>query len=229
MKKMMCVLLAAMLLLGASALAQEGTKITVQGSGVVSAVPDMVSVTVNASVMGATMYDAQVQVSTIVESATKMLLELGLQEADIVTTNYGYNPQYHYEGDTRLLVGYQASHTMEITCRDIGMLDSVIGAVTDSGMTDIYNISYDVADRSALYRQAVELAVASAAEKAQAMAQASGMTLGALESLTENQSYDARYAMTAVSMNKDTAGFEAGIRAGGVSVSASVTAVYGAQ
>ena len=228
MKKVIYMLLSAMLLMGVCAAAQGEATITVQGSGSVTAVPDIVTITVNASVMGATMYDAQVQVSTIVESATTMLLELGLQEADIVTTNYGYNPQYRYEEDARLLVGYQASHTMEITCRDIGLLDSVIGAVTDSGMTDIYNISYDVADRSALYRQAVELAVASAAEKAHVMAAAGGLTLGALESLTENQSYDARYAVTAMAA-KDAAGINTGIRAGGVSVSASVTAVYRMQ
>ena len=46
-----------------------------------------------------------------------------------------------------------------------------------------------------------------------------------LKSLTENQSYDARYALKATG-NMDEAALSTGIRASGVTVTASVTAVY---
>lgn len=229
MKKMICILMAMLLLTGACALAQDGARITVQGSGSVSAVPDMVSVTVNASVTAGTILDAQTKVSAIVEKATTMLLELGVREEDLVTSDYSYNPQYSYESDIRRLIGYQASHTLEITCRDVEMLDSVIGVVTDCGMTNIYSVTYDVADRSGLYMQALELAIRSAQNKAEAMAAASGKTISGLESLNENQSYDARYAVMSTAAKDEAAGINTGIRAGGVSVSASVTAVYQAQ
>jgi len=229
MKKMICVLIAALMLTGACALAQDGSRITVQGSGSVSAAPDMVSVTVNASVTAGTMLDAQTKVSAIAQKATTMLLELGVREEDLVTTDYGYNPQYSYESDVRRLIGYQASHTLTITCRDVEMLDSVIGVVTDCGMTNIYSVTYDVADRSGLYMQALELAIRSAENKAEAMATASGMTISGLESLSENQSYDARYAIMSTAAKDEASGISTGIRAGGVSVSASVTAVYCAQ
>lgn len=231
MKKMICILLAAMLLtMTAGALAQESgmTKITVQGSGVVHAVPDMVTVTVNASMMAGTMLDAQTKVSAIVESATTKLTELGVKGSDIVTTNYGYNPQYSYETDVRRLIGYQASHTLEITCRDVMMLDAVIGVVTDCGMSDIYNVSYDVSNRGELYMQALDLAIRSAEEKALSMAAASSKMLTGLDSLSENMSYDARFALKSAEAD-EAAGMNTGIRAGGVSVSASVTAVYCAQ
>ena len=229
MKKMICILTAMLLLTGACALAQDGARITVQGSGSVSAVPDMVSVTVNASVTAGTILDAQTKVSAIVEKATTMLLELGVREEDLVTSDYSYNPQYSYESDIRRLIGYQASHTLEITCRDVEMLDNVIGVVTDCGMTNIYSVTYDVADRSGLYMQALELAIRSAQNKAEAMAAASGKTISGLESLNENQSYDARYAVMSTAAKDEAAGINTGIRAGGVSVSASVTAVYQAQ
>lgn len=229
MKKMICILTAMLLLTGACALAQDVARITVQGSGSVSAVPDMVSVTVNASVTAGTILDAQTKVSAIVEKATTMLLELGVREEDLVTSDYSYNPQYSYESDIRRLIGYQASHTLEITCRDVEMLDSVIGVVTDCGMTNIYSVTYDVADRSGLYMQALELAIRSAQNKAEAMAAASGKTISGLESLNENQSYDARYAIMSTAAKDEAAGINTGIRAGGVSVSASVTAVYQAQ
>ena len=70
-------------------------------------------------------------------------------------------------------------------------------------------------------------AVRAAEEKAAALAAASGVTLTGLESLTENQGYDARYAMVGNAMGKDA--IETGIRSGSISVNASVTVVYNAQ
>ena len=53
---------------------------------------------------------------------------------------------------------------------DVEMLDSVVGVVTDSGMSDIYSVTYDVSNRSDLYKQALELAIDAAAKKADVMA-----------------------------------------------------------
>lgn len=226
-KKWLTILLAAMMLACAPcALAAE---ITVQGSGVINADPDMVTITANAEATAGTMLAAQEQVSAIIAAATEKLLALGVLDADIVTTSYGYNPSYSYEGDAPRLIGYQASHTISITCRDIQMLDSVIGAVTDSGLSQIYNVSYDVSSRGELYRQALDLAIRAAQEKAQAMAASSGMELTGLASLSENGGYDARYAVSLSAAKAEDAGLGTGIRAGGVSVSASVTAVYQAE
>ena len=233
--KRICILLVLLLMVSAGALAEgepapmsSGTKITVLGSGEISALPDIVSVTVNASITAPTMLEAQEKVSAIVTAATGKLMELGVLGTDIVTAGYGYNPVYSYENDVRTLTGYQASHTMDVVCRDVMMLDSVIGVVTDCGMTDIYNVSYDVADRSALYTQALELAVRAAEEKALAVAAASGKTLTGLCALTENQGYDARYAYKGVMATADGA-VNTGIRSWSVSVTASVMAVYDAR
>ncbi len=233
MMKKICAVLLAVLLLSVCGFAQAQelplTTITVQGSGVISAAPEIVTVTVNASRTAGTMLDAQLQVSEVVSSMTQKLLALGVLESDIVTGNYGYNPQYNYDGDVRRLIGYQANHSLSITCRDVLMLDSVIGAITDSGVSDIYDVNYDVADRSELYSKALELAVQAAERKAVTLATASGKTLIGLHSVTENQSYDARYAMKNTAFDEEAAGLNTGIRSGGVSVSASVTVVYEAQ
>lgn len=232
MKRRMAVLLAALMLCCmpmALAKGQEGmTRITVQGSGSVSAVPDIVSVTANVSATEGTMLSAQEKVGGVIASATEKLLALGVLADDLVTTGYSYSPSYSYEGDAPRLIGYQAHHTLRITCREVAMLDGVIAALTDCGVTDIHSISYDVADRTALYQQALELAIRAAESKALTAAAACAKTISGLESLTENGSYDARYAMTASAEDK-AVGLNTGIRAGSVTVSASVTAEYAAQ
>lgn len=207
--------------------ANAQTQITVQGSGSVSAEPDMVSVTVNASALADTPLGAQTQVSRTIEELIAALLELGVSGEDIVTSGYSCSPRYSYEEAEPRLTGYYANHMLEITCRDIALLDSVITAATDSGAAEISGVSYGLSDRSGLYEQALELAVRAAREKAEAMAAAGGKALVNLASLTENQSYDSRYAMVSTAKAEDVV--NTGIRSGSVSVSASVTAVYDAQ
>lgn len=228
MKKILVFALALMLAIPALAFADgNDADITAQGTATVTAAPDMVTVTANASVSGRSVADAQEGMNRIIESVTQKLLELGVQPEDLVTTSYTYYPTYDYNGETPTVNGYQANHTLSITCKDVDMLDSVIGVVTDCGMSEIYNVEYDVSNRSELYRQALKAAIEKAAAKAEGMAEAVGMTIDHLESVTENTGFDECTVSTydgAVSMKAEAAG--TGIRSGSVSVTASVTAVY---
>ena len=230
-KKIYAALLAAVMLMSlcAGAMAQELTKITVQGRAQVLADPDMVTVTANASAIAGTVGAAQEQVAAVVEAATAKLLELGVQESDIITSGYSCYPQHNY--DTNTITGYEANHELAITCRDVDMLDGVLGALTDSGFSQIYNVSYDVSMRSELYQQALDQAIERAEQKAIRMAQTSGLMLTGIDSLSENGGYNEGYVVN-VSMDgamlRSAAG-SAGIRSGSVSVEASVTAVYQAS
>jgi len=233
-KKFFALLYALMLFAAAGASAEaplpRAATITVQGNASVNAQPDIVTITANAGVAGTSMLDAQEKVSAVIRSATERLTALGVMESDIVTTSYSYYPEYSYEETGRRLTGYQAGHTLSIVCRDIEMLDSVIAAVTDSGMSEIYDVSYGLSSRSELYAEALALAIRSAEEKAMTMAAASGQTITALVSVTENNSYDARYAVVSaakgLAMDNAEEELAPGIRSGSVSVSAGVTAVY---
>lgn len=163
----------------------------------------------------------------IIDAVTRKLLELGVADDDIVTTSYAYYTTYDYSGESPVMNGYQANHTLGITCRDVDMLDSVVGVLVDCGMSEIYGIEYDVSIRSELYQQALKLAIETAAKKADVMAKAAGQTIDHLESVTENGSYN-EYM---INMNDSAARAQAedsgtGIRSGSISVKASVTAVY---
>lgn len=209
--------------------AMNPASITVQGTAQVMADPDQVTVTANTSVTAGTVGSAQEEMNRIVDLATTKLLELGVQDDDIVTSDYSYYPRYNYETNT--LTGYEANHTLAITCRDVEMLDSVIGALSDSGFSQIYSVSYDVSTRSELYQQALELAIQHAEQKALRMAATGGLTLTGLRSITENGGYNEGYAVNAtedMGVMKAAASSATGIRSGSVSVTASVTVVYDA-
>ena len=200
--------------------------ITVQGTAQIMADPDEVSVTASASVTANTVGAAQEAINAIVASATEKLLALGVLDADIVTADYSYYPRYNY--DTNTLTGYEANHTLTITCRDVEMLDGVIGALTDSGVTNIYSVQYDISTRSELYQQALDLAIQRAEQKALRMAQTGGLMITGIRSISENGGYNEGYAVNAradgVMLRAESAG--TGIRSGSVGVSAGVTVVY---
>ena len=242
-KKMCALLLAAAMMLGACGATAEGVyatpapaqgmnmpaTITVQGTAQVLADPDEVSVTANASVTAGTVGSAQEAMNAIVAAATEKLLALGVLDEDVITTDYGYYPRYNY--DTNSVTGYEANHTLSITCRDVQMLDSVIGALTDSGFSNIYSVNYDISTRSELYQQALDLAIQRAEQKALRMAQTSGLMITGVRSISENGGYNEGYAVNA---KADGAMLRAqsaatGIRSGSVSVSAGVTVVYEAS
>ena len=145
-------------------------QIVVQGAAEVTAAPDMVKVTANAGVSGKTIAEAQAGMNKIIDAVTRKLLELGVADDDIVTTSYAYYTTYDYSGESPVMNGYQANHTLGITCRDVDMLDSVVGVLVDGGMSEIYGIEYDVSTRSELYQQALKLAIETAAKKADVLA-----------------------------------------------------------
>ena len=232
MKKIVAIALAALLLLPVLALADDGCEITAQGTAVITAEPDIVSVTASAEVSCEAVADAQSEISAIVARVTESLLALGVQEEDIVTQNYSYFPMYDYDQGTSRLTGYRASHSLSITCRDVEMLDAVLAAVTDGGMNQVYNVNYDVSNRTELYRQALALAVEAAGEKAQRMAQPLGLTTLHAEKIAENGGYDYGVYVNTMEDRAESvavAGAGAGIRSGSVSVSASVTVTYRAE
>ena len=167
--------------------------------------------------------------NAIVAAATEKLLALGVLDEDLVTNDYSYYPRYNY--DTNTITGYEANHTLSITCRDVAMLDGVIGALTDSGFTNIYSVTYDVSTRSELYQQALEQAIVRAEQKALRMAQTGGLMITGIRSISENGGYSEGYAVNAKAdgamLRSESAA--TGIRSGSVSVSAGVTVVYEAS
>ena len=231
MKKLFALLLCGLMLCILPAALADDAEITAQGTAEISAEPDMFTIVSNVSLTEITVARAQESVNAVIDSATTKLLELGVKEEDIVTQDFSYYPDYDYSGDAPRLTGYRVNHSLRVTCRDLGMLDAVIAVLTDSGMTEAWNISFDISTRSELYRQALALAIDAAEQKADTMALAGGLTIAGIESIEERSSGDVtRYANTedaAVMMKASASG--SGIRSGDVTVSASVTVVFDAK
>ena len=227
MKKIFCLLLALCLALCSAFALAEGTTVTVKGSATVYADPDQFSLTASATCHGETMTAVQQELSGIIASATEALLSAGLREEDVTTSGYSCWPDYDYSGEEAVLTGYQATHTLAVCCDDLSLVDAVVTALSNNGMTEIYSISFDVKDKSALYAQALTEAVQAAQAKAQVLAAAMGLAEVSPVSVTETSSGSVAYNVKAVASSADNSGdISTGISTGSVSVSAAVEMVF---
>jgi len=193
----------------------EVRTVTVSGSGKVYLTPDIAYVTIGVHVEG---YDATKAVAENNQSAKEVidtLKAMGIDSKDIQTTNFSIYPQQEYDTDGKPTgeIKYVVDNSVFVTVRDLGQIGEVLDEAVKSGANSINGIQFDVADKTAAQSQARKAAVTNAALKAQELAEAAGVTLGPVITLSESTSgapspmYDLR---ASVAMAESSVPVEAG-------------------
>jgi len=111
----------------------------------------------------------------------------GIAPRDIQTRNLRLNPQYarNNDGTPPRVTGYVASNDLMVRVRDIERLGQVLDAIVVDGANAMNGLSFDVAERGDLEQVARIEAVGVAREKAEVLAKAAGVTLGAVLTISE--------------------------------------------
>jgi hypothetical protein len=162
--------------LGRSATPTTGSTITVTGNGTVDATPDRASFDFGVTTNGATAAEALSRNSSEARAIIDALKKAGVPSSEIQTTQVSLWPQTSNDG-TRI-TGYQASDSVQVTAA-LGKSGQLVDAAVGAGANNVDGPSLDTADKSALYDKALTQALAEAKGKAQAIASAAGLTLGA--------------------------------------------------
>ena len=163
--------------------AAEG--ITVQGHGEVKVQPDIALVTL------AVTTQSQDQAQAVRENAARTAAVLaalrGVQIAgkDIQTQSYTVQPQYDDKPSPPVLTGYEVQNSVQATVRDLTKVGLVIDKATAGGASQGDGVSFDLSSQSQAQSEALTLAVTSARRKAQVMADAAGVGLGRLLTMSE--------------------------------------------
>jgi uncharacterized protein YggE len=112
----------------------------------------------------------------------------GIGSSDIKTLGVQVWPQYDYRSSPMVLTGFTATQTLQITIHDLRRIGAVIDAAVAGGATSVQGITYDLTDHSAASAQALAKAVGDAQTKARAMANAAGIRLGSVVSMSDIES-----------------------------------------
>jgi uncharacterized protein YggE len=176
---------------GAATVGQNGEQavITVTGLGEVYAVPDIGYINVGVRSQGATVTEAIAVNNELARSIQTSLMEQGIDEKDIQTSNFNVYQQsdYDYQGNP-INTYYMVENTVYITVRKIESMGEVLDAVARGGANNIYGVNFDVQDKSEALSAARKLAVQSARDQAQELVLAAGVELGGLISINSSTS-----------------------------------------
>jgi len=229
MKRMIAALLVLALLLGTAAMA-EGT-LNVSGTGTVYMEADRVSATLGVRLSGADVAQLQQQANETVNAICADLEAAGLEKKDIATANIYIYPQYDYIDGGEKIVGYTVNNSLSIQTEEIDRIGNLIDIAFAAGANTFDSISFTAEDDSAARKQALELAVQNAKNKAEIIAAAAGKSLGGILLISEGSqgsytTYDngpnVAYARTEGAAKDSTTI----VRAAQVSVSATVEISY---
>jgi len=201
--------------------------ITVNGTGQVTLSPDVAYVYIGVNSQSANVTEALSDNNEKAQAISNVLKDLGIDAKDIQTSGFNIYPQQQVNPEGQVTgTTYNVDNTVYVTVRDLQLLGNLLDVVVRTGANSINGISFDVLDKSAAITEARKLAIDSASSQAAEIAQAAGVTLGQLQTLSVYASnppvpmYEGRggFAMDAAS--------QVPISAGQVILRVEISAVY---
>jgi len=161
--------------------------ITVSGRGTVDASPDEAVVTITVETQGADPASALDANSKTTKNVSDRLSAEGIQSDAIQTSNVSVYPDRTYDPKTgkESITGYHATNSVVVTLKDAATVGKVLSGTVEAGATNVSGPVWRVAADSPSVTEALKKAVANARTKAQALAEAEGIKLGAVLTMTE--------------------------------------------
>lgn len=155
------------------------------GEGEVQGTPDTMTVNAAISFLAADATTALNQTSERMGAVNTALVEAGIEQDDIATTNVSLQPQYGPDGVSEP-VGYEATNSIDVTVRDTAVAGRVLALIQSSGgdATRINSMNFSIDDDSELVKGARARAFEDAQARAQQYAELSGMELGKIISIS---------------------------------------------
>ncbi len=164
--------------------------ISLSATGTVRRPPDQAVVSLAVETRAPNARQAAQQNATRMDAVVRALRDAGIPAAQIHTESYNLSPEYQYVQPTpgkpgeQRLVGYVASNSVRVQVDSIARVGPTIDAAIAAGANRATGISFQLRDPDAARRDALKLAMETARQDAQALAQAAGQTLGPLLQIT---------------------------------------------
>lgn len=164
----------------------EGALLTVSAEGQVEGAPDIATVNMGVTTEGRTAQEALQANSTRMDALVQTLRRAGVAERDIQTSNISVNPQYVYgDGVPPRITGYQASNTLNARVRNLARVGAIMDAAISAGGNTLNGVSFGVDDPEPRLNEARREAMTRARARADLYAQAAGMRVNRILSISE--------------------------------------------
>lgn len=196
--------------------------------GEVKIAPDMATISFGVVTEATTAAEAMQMNATRMNQVMAALRRAGIEARDVQTSGLNLSAQYDYvQNEPPRLRGYQASNQVTVIINDLTKVGTTADAVVAAGVNQISGIGFGLKDPSAAENQARQIAVRNLQAKASLYAQALGVQLGGIRSLSEGGGYTPQppmmYARAEMAMDS---GGSTPVAAGQLTVRIDITGVY---
>ncbi len=161
-------------------------QIRVAGTATIKAEPDIATVEIGVQVFNEEVEAAVTENNKKVESVIAALRRQGVAENDIKTSRFNIYPQKDYSEDRKgEIIGFQVDNVVSVTLRDLTAIGETLQATINAGANNIYGINFTLDDPTALRDEARAEAIKDARRRADIMAEAAGIQVDKVISITE--------------------------------------------
>ena len=186
---------------------QPSNVISVTGSGDVTAVSDIATLSINLTKDGKTAKEAQDLLNESITKTLSYLKDQKIEDKDIKSEYGGLSPKYSYSqikcfaypcppSDPKI-IGYTSTQSITVKIREVDNASTVRTGLAGIGITDISGPTFSIDDEEGFKDQARSKAISEARSKAEILAKELGVKLGKVVNFSENgNNYYPMYAKT---------------------------------
>jgi len=159
---------------------------------------------------------------------------LNIKHLKLETSNYRVTAQRDYKARPPKITGYEVSNAIMVTLEGFETeplskhVSRIVGKALESGANAIQRIQFYLKDKSALEKKALKLATQEAMERAKTLAQAAGVTLKGIVSLSTQPMYSSPqpHMLRAAEMKADAGAMAPPMEIGESRIRAQVSIAY---
>ena len=158
---------------------------SVNGVGQIFLSPDIAYIYIGVHTEKDTAAEAVAANNDETQRVIEALKKAGVDANDIRTTNFSIWPNQQYSPDGQPIgVRYVVDNSVYVTVRKLDNLGDLLDSAVAAGANSINSIQFDVADKTEALKQARDEAIKDAKSQAQELADASGVKLGEIQTIS---------------------------------------------
>lgn len=171
--------------------------ISVSGVGEVYAKPDLATIKFSVITEKKSVEEALDENSSKMNDVIGEMKEEGIKEEKLKTTSFNIRPRYEYRENNqessppsgrRVLVGYEASQTLEVKTKELEKIGTLIDTATQAGANNVDGFNLSIENEDEFKKEAREKAIAAAKEKASNVSNSLGVNLVKIVNFNEETS-----------------------------------------
>ena len=164
----------------------QQNQIHVAGTATIKATPDIATVEIGVQTFDEDVEEAVAENNEKADDIIAAMRQQGVAEKDIQTSRFNIYPQRDYQNNRPdKIIGFQVNNTVSATVRDLDTIGKVLQATIDAGANNINGLNFSLDDPTSLRDEARAKAIKDARRRADIMAEAAGIQVGNVISITE--------------------------------------------